>query len=485
MYLGLDLGTTNVKTVVVEESGQVVAVGAAPVEWFCSPDGGVEQDIEQIWDAAQIAMRQASERLSPAHIRAIGVSSQGGALQLFDARDKPLGRVISWQDRRGQAHDAELTAELGPDFFARRIGHAASGVAIGQIARLQRQSRGLIESPNRIGFVGDAIVGRLCGRRAHDATSLGIAMLYNPWLERSDPDVLALLGLCDEQLPFLSPATAMAGALQQSAAEAVGLPAGIPVSPAIHDQYAAALGGASVQEGEISFGTGTAWVLLANTRKLTPPITREACVCAHPVPGLYGQMISMPNGGAAVNWALSLSGSRPVNTREIDAALDAVPPGSDGLHFWPSSSHDGQTNGFSPLRSRLSGITLAHSHNHVIRAVVEGLACELLRHLRLLAASGFSLTSLDMCGSAAAGSNTPQIIADIANLPVRCIDSSDVSAFGAAVIARKLVDNNIDLAELARQWAPSRRTVSPGKHVPLYRDLLKEHLASDRISAGT
>lgn len=221
MYLGFDLGTTNVKAVVVENGGRVVAVGSAPVERFCAPDGGVEQDIEQIWHAAQAAIGQAMHGLPPLSIRAIGVSSQGGAMQVLDSRDRPCGRVISWLDSRGQPYDAKYTAERGTEFFAQRIGHAASGVAIGQVLRLRAQSPQLLQPPNRIGFVGDIIVGRLCGRRAHDATSLGIAMLYNPWLRRSDPDVLARLGLQDEQLPCLLPATDAAGVLQESAAQAI------------------------------------------------------------------------------------------------------------------------------------------------------------------------------------------------------------------------------------------------------------------------
>ena len=127
------------------------------------------------------------------------------------------------------------------------------------------------------------------------------------------------------------------------------------------------------------------------------------------------------------------------------------------------------------MRGRLSGITLAHSRNHLLRAVIEGLACEVLRHIRLLTAAGFPVSRLTMCGSAAAGRNTPQVIADIVNLPIACVEACDVSALGAAVIARSLVDSDTDLASIARRWAPSGRTVSPSERAPAYRDLLREY----------
>jgi xylulokinase len=477
MYLGIDLGTTNVKAVVVARDGRVMSFGTSPVERFLVPHGGVEQDIDQIWQSTQTAIRSALCGVDSSQILAIGISSQGGAIQILDRDEKPRGRVISWLDSRGQAFDAALTAELGADFFARRIGHAASGGAIGQLLRLRSESPAWLQRPNRIGFVGDIIVGRLCGRRAHDPTLLGIAMLYNPWLGRSDPDVLARLEMAEEQLPPLTPATTAAGPLDADAARSLGLPPGIPVSPAVHDQYTASLGAASVDVGDVNFGAGTAWVLLANAGALSPPAVPDAFVCRHPVDGLYGQLLSMTNGGSAIHWAVNMAGNQCAASNGIDDMLDTIAPGAEGLHFWPFLSGGPRVNGVARMKGRLSGITLAHGPAHLLRAVVEGLACELLRHIRLLADAGIAVHRLTMCGSAASGRNTPQIIADVTQLPVSCVETSDVSALGAAMLARSLVDPGSKLDAIARQWSPSRRTLAPGNNVHLYQPLLEEYFS--------
>ena len=115
MYLGFDLGTSSVKAVVADETGRIVASGASPVERRCMPDGGVEQDIEQIWEAASQAIWQSTRDLGAAAIRDRR-SSQGGALQLLDGQERPVGAVISWLDGRGRPFDRELAAELGEDF---------------------------------------------------------------------------------------------------------------------------------------------------------------------------------------------------------------------------------------------------------------------------------------------------------------------------------------------------------------------------------
>lgn len=477
MFLGVDLGTTNVKALVVDAEGRVVAEGSASVQRYCTPDGGVEQDIEEIWEATCASIREAVAKQNPLEIAAIGISSQGAAIQFLDDQGRPVGRVISWLDGRGRPFDREITARLGEAFFVEHIGRHASTMTIGQVLRLRRQaSMDLAKEAKRIGYVGDCIVGRLCGRRAHDATSLSIAGLLNPSLGRADPEVLALLKSGEERLPDLLPATTPAGNLLPDVAGRLGLNAAVPVSAAIHDQYAACLGVGAVGEGDVSLGTGTAWAMVATTARLAEPVTKGAFVCPHPVEGLFGQMLSMVNGGSSIDWAMSLVGGGRSGARSVDAALDAVPPSSDGLAFWPLLSPSAAPGPFDRAGGRLAGITLAHSADHLIRAVVEGLACELARHLEFLTNAGLPVRRLVLSGGAAASRITPQIIADVTGRPVACVGQSAPSALGAATIARAMVEPGADLAALACKLAPAGRTVEPGEHVPAYRELLRRYL---------
>jgi xylulokinase len=476
MYLGFDLGTTNVKAVVVDGDGSVIGTGAAPVERFTTSDGGVEQDIERIWDATCKAIRLAIAELDANRIRAVGVSSQGGAMQLLDEAQQPVGRVISWLDGRGRPFDEMLTRELGQDFLAQHIGHGASEMTLGQILRLQKQSPDQWRKARYIAFVGDVIVGRLCGRRAHDPTSLAIAMLYNPWRCCADTNMLARMNVEEDQLPDLLPATTPAGTIHTEAGRATGLPKGIPVSPAIHDQYAVSLGSRSVHEGNVTFGAGTAWVLLAHGRQLAPPITLDAFVCPHPVPGLFGQMLSMRNGGSAIDWVLKLLGHDKASPDAVDRLVEKTSPGSDGVRFWPLLTPIVAANHALSSGGRITGIPLAHQPHHLLRAVVEGLACELARHLQLLTDAGIPAQRLMMCGSAASSRTTPQIIADTTQRPVTSVHGFDLSALGAATLAKAMANNDANFAGLTTLPASSGETVMPGEHSAFYRDLLEQYL---------
>jgi xylulokinase len=477
LFLGLDLGTTNVKALMTDAEGRVLASGGAEAP-LRHPAGGVEQDIEDIWQATLAAIRRAGAGAPLARVRAIGVSSQGGALQLLDAQDRPAAPVISWLDPRGRPFNDDATARLGSAWFAERIGFSRCGVAVGQCLRLQRESPGALRPPRRIGFVGDVIVGRLCGRRAHDATSLSICMLYNPRRGMADPDVLALAGISEDQLPPLLSARTPAGELLREVATATGLPPGIPVGPAVHDQYAAALGAGVTEPGDVMLGAGTAWVLLAVSDRLLPPAITPALVCAHVAEGRYGQMLSMVNGGSAFKWTAQLTGVAGRPPEEIERLLERTPPGCAGLRFEPLLAEGGAALP-AGTRGRMLGLGLAHGAGHVLRATVEGLACELTRHLRLLTAAGLPARRLVMCGGAAASRVTPQVVADTAGLPVTCRAESAMSAFGAALLARGLLD--------ARPLGPLRAALpdsagseaAPGPLAPMYAALFKEYL--DRL----
>jgi xylulokinase len=482
MVLGLDLGTTNVKALVADAEGRPVSRGSCPVQLFRLGDGGVEQDIEDIWGATLTAIGQALKTVKASAIQAIGVCSQGGAMQMIRPDGQPAGRVISWLDQRGRPFDDALNAELGRGWFVQRIVHGGSGLCIGQVLRLRQEHPGMVGPPNRIGFVGDVIVGRLCGRSAQDGTSAALTLFYNPRSRAYDPDLLKRLDLRASQFPALLPAGETAGGLRPELAKATGLRAGIPVSPAVHDQYASALGTGAVRAGTLMVGTGTAWVLLAVGDRLPVPANNESLICHHLVAGLWGQILSMVNGGSALTWALEMTGLTGRDRAGIDDLLGSSPPGSDGVWFWPFMTPFG-ASGLAPgARGRLAGLQLSHRPAHVLRAVVEGLAYEVNRHLDFLRRAGQPIDQLVLGGGAAASAVTPQILADVAGLPLRCFAASEASLVGATILARGLLEPAQSPANLAGSMKPASRSVLPGGNAPFYQEEYRHYLASLPLS---
>ncbi len=471
MLLGIDLGTTNIKALLVEEDGTVRAQqGAVPVDVKHGPDGGVEQDIEQIWRATCQAIAQAGAGGALRNVRAVGISSQGGAIQLRTRDGRCVGPVISWLDGRGHPFDRAMTEQKGAEWFAARIGHGGSGVAIGQALRLRKASPSLLSDEHGIGFVGDTIVQRLCGRAAHDHSSLSIANLYNPALRRADPDVLAAIELDEGRLPDLLAATEQAGTITPDAARQIGLPEGIPVTPAVHDQYAAAVGCGALENGDVMFGAGTAWVLLAVADRMASPIAPLAWVCDHVVEGRWGHLLSLVVGGSVFRWALAMTGLADAPADKTDELMERIPPGCEGLSVFPF--HDGRGGPHRLSAGQMRGLRLAHGPGHLLRGCVEGLSFELARQLGWLADAGCGGRRLVMCGRTSGTRCTPRIVADVTGQPVNVPAHTEVSAFGAAVLARRLIEPGTQLEALAREMVKTARTFEPSAARTRYEELL-------------
>ena len=476
VYLGIDLGTTNIKAQIVAEDGSVISRGSAPVNIVYGADGAAEQDMEDIWTGTLAAVAQAVSGGHGSRVLAVGISSQGGALQILDAAGHRSGPVIGWQDSRGGPWDRELTARNGCDWFVRHVGMRKGFITSGQILRLREQKA--LPPGFKLSWVGDFVVGRLCGRRAHDGTSLSEAGLYNPSLGREDDDLLALLGIRRELLPDLLPVNRQAGVMLPDIAASVGLPAGIPVGPAVHDQYAATMGCGVVRSGDTMLGAGTAWVLLALSATLDAPAGGIALVCRHPAPDTYGQMLSMVNGGACITWATRLFNRGSMSVKETDALMAGAPPGSGGLRFRPLLSDLGAAGVPPATAGRIDGLRLGHTPAHVLRALVEGLACELGRYLDMMRQGGVNVRRLVMCGKAATSEITPRIIADTTGLPVDCVAEAETSSLGAAMLARSLVEPHADLLALSDAMKPRSSRIEPGSGADEARSRLNEYLQS-------
>jgi len=408
-YLGLDLGTTNIKVLLTDLTGKVVSEGSAAVVRYDTPDGEVEQDIDQIWQATCDAIKKAVRGFDVAEIQAVGVSSQGGALQPLDESDKPLGRVISWLDTRGAQYDKKLTTELGGDFFRKHIGHGKSIIAPGQIMRLKAECPEYFAQIKYFAFVGDVIVGMLTGTRGHDATSLSICCLLNPQTGKADEAILERLGIKELQLPKLFNADHSVGQITESAAGPTGLKPGISVGPAIHDQYAAAVGAGAINPGDMCLATGTAWVLLAITDRLSLPVVDDAFVCPHPYDGLYAQMVPLGAGGSEIQHAMKQVDYDKISLELIDSLLDKAinQPGLDK----PAD---------------------------LVYETVVNLAKLVEKQFGLMRNSGIDPKRIILTGPAAASRFTPQIIEKVTGLKVECFKQSSASAYGAAILARRI-----------------------------------------------
>ena len=271
VVLGLDAGTTSAKAVVVDGAGEILATaGSDSIAVRSTPDGGREQDPEEIWRAVTTAGRRAVDDLGPGvRVAALAVAAQSGSVIPVTAEGS-AERTITWMDTRFRS-----VVENWPDDVAAKVRAVSGwlptpGVGLSTIVGLRAQaSTGHAEADptlvSRWASVDDYLVFRLTGRWATNPSNAAGMQLMDVSTRTWSNELCRLAGIDPGQLSPIRESGSAAGELTAEAAAALGLDAGTPVVIGGHDQACAALGLGVVDLGDLFLSVGTAWVLTAVT----------------------------------------------------------------------------------------------------------------------------------------------------------------------------------------------------------------------------
>jgi xylulokinase len=428
MYIGLDLGTSAVKACALAPDGTVAATASVPLDVSQPFDGASEQDCADWWAAACSATRLLPADLRAA-VHAIGLSGQMHGAVLLDAEHRPIRPVILWNDARAQAECAELLA---------------AEPAIGQISgvlpmagftapKLLWLSRHEPATHARIAHVllpKDYIGLRLHGRCVTDFSDAA----GTSWLDqqaRRWSDRLCRISATDPAwLPALCHGADVAGALLPGPAEALGLPAGIPVAVGGGDAAAGAVGIGAISAGDGFISLGTSGQLFVTTADYRPNPENRIHAYAHTVPGHWFQMAAMLNGARPMAWLADLL-QRPI--AELLAEAERASPGP---LFLPYLTGERTPHGDTDIRAGFALLGEATTQGSLMRAVVEAIAFTFADALAALSEAGPVPGTLLAIGGGSRSEFLMQAIADATGCRIGRSDDAQVGpALGAARLA--------------------------------------------------
>jgi sugar (pentulose or hexulose) kinase len=449
LLLGLDVGTTATKALLLDRSGDEVASASCGYGLITPQDGWVEQEPEELWRGVVTACRSVQARAGisgragdPGRIVAIGLSSQGGTTIPVGASGLPIHNAFSWMDQRAHEQGRRMREQVGAEFVYRTTGwRLGSGLPLQHIAWLREHRAEVFSATRQFLFVNDFVTQRLTGRQCTNPSDAGITQLLN--LDTGDWDrrLLELAGVRLEQLSPVRPSGYPVGRLTVEASAATGLPQDALVVNGAHDQYCAAVGAGVMLPGQVLLSCGTAWVILAVPESKEVGLECGMGVSHHAIGARWGALRSMAGVGTSLDWFLENAWGGKVGgegrTNLYEAANRAVaqsPPGARGIHFFPLSGGHGVAHGRSS-GGGFVGLSLAHSREDMTRAVMEGIALELRWLLQEMDQSGLHVAELTMVGGAAESPVWPQIVADASGIPVALPSSKQAASRGAAILA--------------------------------------------------
>ncbi|HBY98650.1 MAG TPA: xylulokinase, partial [Chloroflexi bacterium] len=227
--LGIDLGTSSVKVLLVDETGQIIGRGSAEYAISHPHPNQAEQNPEEWWQATTLAVRQAlASAAGPANVAAIGFSGQMHGTVLLGPQGQLFAPAVIWPDQRSRPQVQEITALIGAGRLIEITGSpVATGFQAATIRWVQQEQPDLWRRVEMVLLPKDYVRWRLTGTYATDPSDGSSTLLLDVHRRDWSPLLLAALGVDAAQLPPVQPSTAVAGALSREAAGAFGLPPGI------------------------------------------------------------------------------------------------------------------------------------------------------------------------------------------------------------------------------------------------------------------
>ena len=428
--LGIDVGTTGTKTLLFNEKGEFLGRAYQGYETATPHNGWNEQNGEDWWNAICVTIREVcnTEEIRKNTV-AISLSLQGGTMIPVDKDFKQVRPAIVWNDSRCTEEHKQFVEEVGdPGYMYEKTGWKLGKCLLPLDIRWMKNNEP--ENFARTAMflsVPDYVAVKMTGIPAIDMSDAGINETADIRAEKYDEKLLAFAGITEKQLPKLMHSGEVIGHLTEKAAEELGLTTDCVLVAGAHDQYAVALGAGANQAGDILIGSGTCWVVTAIGDE--PDFSRGLSQSVAAVPGKWGSLLSLSSGGVCLDWMRKRvcpydDGTR-IDYDTINAEVAKRKAAEEGLFFVP----------FSKLgKASFLGLDLSHDRFHMMRAAMEGIAFQVIWMME-----GFKTKpgkdGLKLTGGASKSAFWAQLVANIANLPVRIPAVADMACVGAAILA--------------------------------------------------
>ncbi len=493
-FLGIDIGTSATKAILLDGEGREVATASRPYPLLTPQPGWVEQDPEAVWQALAVALRDIVAQAGGFHIRALALAAQAGSIIPADQAGDPVYPMITWLDGRAQDLMRQWQAD-GTAATIRRLSgwHPFAGLPLPSIGWLRQHRPEVHAAAARWLGPADFLIHRLTGQFATDLSAASEMLLVDLQTGQWNAELCAIGGVDPAGQSPITWAGRPVGAITPAAAQLTSLPAGTPVIAGGNDQPCAGLAMGMTAPGKVMLSTGTAWVMMSvvetPSTEAVPPWVN---VYFHAVPGLCLQDQLVGGFGATVDWWLRQAWppaerqagpptepEAPPNYEAFNAAVAASPPGSQGLLFL---SLGGPSQMLNPAPGGgFTGLCLAHTRNDMSRAILEGCAYEVRWALDELRAAGIAADELWLAGGATRSPVWPQILTDISGVPVVLAGEADWAALGGAMLAAWGAGAFATLDEAIAKLQPQVEPLAPNPAVAeLYTERLKAYQRASR-----
>lgn len=441
MFIGIDLGTSGVKVVLLDGEGVLRASAGAPLSVSRPQPRWSEQDPQAWWQATLDAMDQLmrdmlQQGLDPAAILSIGLSGQMHGATVLDAQGQVLRPAILWNDGRSDAECAELEAVPG---FREITGNLAMpGFTAPKLLWLRRHEPELFARIDKVLLPKDYLRYRLSGDFATDPSDAAGTLWLDVARRRWSPDMLAASGLDIAQMPVLVEGSQVTGYLHADLARRWSI-GEVPIAAGAGDNAAGAIGAGVIHPGQamLSLGTSGVCFAVADGYRAQPQLAVHSF--CHALPDTWHVMSVMLHAASCLDFAARMGGYADVPEMLGDA--ESTPMSDSRPWFLPYLGGERTPHNDVHASGVWFGMDQATRRVDLVHAVLEGVGLGLLDGIQALESTGVTLPSISVIGGGTRSNYWLVMLADILGRPLELREGSEVGpAVGAARLARMAVN---------------------------------------------
>ena len=458
-FLGIDLGTTNLKAALYDEDLRLLDSESFPVPYL-RESGFVEFDVDACFENLLDMLAVLFRRQGVTRLQAMALTGQAETLILLDSCDRPIGNAISWMDERSQ----EECSQLGERFSPKEVEGVTGQLSVlptwpaTKLMWLRRNRPDDFRRAKGFVLLKDYIVRRLTGRLMADMSIATFSLWFDIYNKRYWPEMLDALEIHEDRLAPLCEPCAVAGELLGELAARVGLDPGTLVSVGTLDHFAGMIGTGATRAGRLTLSTGTVMALATMSAE---PAPRSSGIAMHYgfLPDTHVMLPVVESGGVSLEWFKRCC----LPNTDYDALNAALlRRGDSDLLFLPNIVGTNAPAFDQDATGVFWGLRQQHDAIDMAGAVMEGVSFVLRENCEALAASGAAVSEIIATGGGAKSPVWCQLHADCTGVPVSVPMEKDAACLGAAIIAAVCAGRFADFEDAAKKCIRMERTYTPG-----------------------
>lgn len=432
LYIGVDLGTSSIKLLLMDELGKIEKIIMKDYPIFFPKTGWSEQNPKDWFNQLMNGMEELLEGQDRSQVDGISFSGQMHGMVILDEKDQVIRPAILWNDGRTQEECDYLNQEIGREKISSYTGNMAlTGFTAPKLLWVKKHEPDNFEKIDKVMLPKDFIAYKLSGVHSTDVSDASGTLLFDVKNKCWSKEMLDIVGLKEEQMATIFESYQVVGTIRPSIASKLNLKESVKVIAGGGDQAVASVGTGTVGHGMCNVSLGTSGVVFVASRHYSEIDENSLHVFAH-ADGKYHFMGVILSAAASNEWWMSnILESKDYNKEQAD--IEKL--GENNVYFLPYLMGERTPHNNPKARGTFTGMTMETSRADMTQAVLEGVAFALRDSLEIVKENGVKVDRIRINGGGAKSPLWCKIVANVFDVEVDKINSEEGPAFGAAILA--------------------------------------------------